>query len=364
MKTIFTFLFTALIYAPFIGAQMPPGCLSSDLRYLNWETDPSSAKLHFAVSPPHPDVQTYFLNYTLNAHANPVPGMLEVSVPGAPQQIGQLPLGGLHFFTAQNLCADGSIHTGATIGMDMRQASPDCPAIRDFMLLNLNAAFIAFAWGAAPEADSFRVSYEADALPSQIGFTPEPVWEQPLSLAAVHTFRIAALCTVPGIAQQAVVEGPEFIFSIIIIDDIKAIAVPVDTAAIHTALCNGYRIQCDHGDYGTDKERFISDHPQLGIPFHCPAVVAVREMVPEIAGLRLSPNPTSENIQADFLLRQCGGVQWELVDPTGRILHRQKQWLTAGAHRIRFDVQPLPAGMYLWCLQAGGQFYSARWVKY
>ena len=363
MKTIFSFLFTALIFAPFTDAQTPPGCLSSDLRYLSWETEPSGARLHFAVSPPHPAVQTYFLNYTLNAHANPVPGMLEVPVPGAPQQIGQLPLGGLHFFTTQNLCADGSIHTGATIGMDMRQANPDCPAIRDFMLLNLNAAFIAFAWGAAPEADSFRVSYEADALPSQIGFTPEPVWAQPLSPASVHTFRIAALCTVPGIAQQAVVEGPEFIFSIIIIDDIKAIAVPVDTLAIRNALCNGYRLQCDHGDYGTDKERFISDHPDLGIAFPCPAVVAVRETLPEVAGIKLSPNPANESFQADFSLRHAGEVQWEVFDMTGRILDRQKQWLPAGDQGIRFEARRLPAGMYVWRLQAGGQFFSVRWVK-
>jgi len=362
MKTIYSFFLTALIFTPFAGAQSPPGCLSSDLRYLSWESGPSGARLHFAISPPQPGTQAYFLNYTLNAHANPDPGMLEV-VPGIPQSIGQLPLGGLHYFTAQNQCADGSIHTGATIGMDLRQADPACPAIRDFVLLNLNPAFIAFAWGAAPEADSFRVSYEADALPSQIGFTPEPVWEQPLLPASVHTFRIAALCTVPGIVQQAVAQGPEFIFSIIIIDDIKAIAVPVDTAAIRHALCNGYRLQCDHGDYGTDKERFVSDHPHLGIPFPCPEVVALQEIVPEVAGLRLSPNPANESIHADFLLRHAGEVQWEVFDMTGRILDRQKQWLAAGDHRIRFEAVRLPAGMYLLRLQAGGQFFFARWVK-
>ncbi len=348
----------------FLCAQAPPGCGSSDLRYLSWDTELSSARLHFAISPPLPGVQAYFLNYTLNAHSNPAPGMLEAPVPGVPQSFGPAPLGGLHYFTAQNHCADGSIHTGATIGIDMRNTDPECPAIRDFMLLDLQPVFIAFAWGAAPQADSFRVRYQADALPIQVGFTPEPVWEQPLAAATVHTFRIAALCTVPGLVQQAVAQGPEFIFSIIIIDDIKAIAVPVDTAAIHTALCNGYRIQCDHGDYGTDKERFISDHPQLGIPYPCPAVVAAQEIAPEIAGLRLSPNPTGENLQADFLLRHSGEVQWEVFDPTGRILHRQKQWLAAGAHRIRYEAQALPAGMYLWRLQAGGQFFSARWVKY
>jgi hypothetical protein len=270
---------------------------------------------------------------------------------------------GCIFLPPKTFAPTAAFTTGATIGMDMRQANPDCPAIRDFMLLNLNVAFIAFAWGAATEADSFRVSYEADALPSQIGFTPEPVWEQPLLPASVHTFRIAALCTVPGVAQQAVVEGPEFIFSIIIIDDIKAIAVPVDTVAIRNALCNGYRLQCGHGDYGTDKERFISDHPDLGIAFPCPAVVAVREILPEVAGIKLSPNPANESFQADFSLRHAGEVQWEVFDMTGRILDRQKQWLPAGDQGIRFEARRLPAGMYVWRLQAGGQFFSVRWVK-
>lgn len=363
MKSIFFFLLIALLPPLFLCAQTPPGCGSSDLRYLGWEAEPSGGRLHFAVSPPQPGVQAYFLNYTLHADINPGPGMLEV-LPGAPQSIGQLPPGGLHYFTAQNLCADGSIHTGATFGMDLRQADPACPAIRDFQILNLTPAFIAFAWAAAPQADSFRVTYQADALPIQVGFTPEPVWEQPLEGATVHTFRIAALCTVPGVVQQAVVQGPEFIFSIIIIDDIKAIAVPVDTAAIHTALCNSYRIQCDHGNYQTDKERFIADHPQLGIPFPCPAVVAVREMVPQVTGLRLSPNPANESIHADFLLRHSGEVYWQVFDMTGRLLDLQRQWLAAGDHRIRFEAGRLPPGMYLLRLQAGGQFFSARWVKY
>lgn len=363
MKSFFSLLPTTFMLPFLLCAQTPPGCGSSDLRYLSWDTEPSGGRLHFAVSPPQPGTQTYFLNYTLNAHATPLPGMLEV-LPGVPQQIEQLPPGGLHYFTAQNHCADGSIHTGATLGIDLRQADPDCPAIRDFMLLDLNPAFIAFAWGAAPEADSFRVSYQAGALPVQIGFTPEPVWEQALAAASIHTFRIAALCTVPGLVQQAVVQGPEFIFSIIIIDDIKAIAVPVDTAAIRNALCNGYRIQCDHGDYHTDKERFIADHPQFGISFPCPAVVAVQEIAPEATGLRISPNPASEHIQADFSLRHSGEVRWEIFDLTGRSLHHQKEWLQEGGNSVGWDAQHLPPGVYLLRLHAGGRFFSARWVKY
>ncbi len=201
MKTIFAVLISTLILVAGSHAQTPPTCSSSDLRYLEVQNGPTGATLQFAVSPPQPMVQSYFLRYTLNVDTDPLPGALPVPVPGAPQSFGNIPNNRLHSFTAYNVCTNESAHTGATFLLDFRNASPNCPAIRDFQLLDLNPAFIAFAWGAPPGVDSFRVSYQADALPPQTGFTPEPFWGQPLLPATVHTFRIAALCTAPGIVE-------------------------------------------------------------------------------------------------------------------------------------------------------------------
>lgn len=363
MKTIaYTLLFTCFFSFRALS-QAPPSCNSSDLRYTNVLNDATGATLFFALSPPQPMVQSYFLAYSFNIDTGPVADSLPVPVPGSPQSLAGIPNNHLHAFTARNICTDGSVHTGATFFLDFRNAHEDCPAIRDFQLLDLNPNFIAFAWGPDPQVDSFRVSYQAGALPQQDNFTPEPFWEQALFPATVHTFSIAALCTTPGLAEQAVVEGPEFRFSIIIIDDIKAIATPWDT--IQDALCQGYRIQCSHGDYGTNKELFISDHPPLsGMAGSCPVVVPVRDPRDLAVGLVIAPNPVSgAEAWCSFALRGAAPVWIDILDYSGRLHRRLPVRLSEGAHRIPLPTGSLPPGLYVVRLQNGGRVFSSKFVK-
>ncbi len=160
------------------------------------------------------------------------------------------------------------------------------------------------------------------------------------------------------------IEGPEFVFSIIIVDDIKAIAVPLDTASLRDALCKGYRIQCDHGDYGTDKERFIADHPQLGIATPCPAVVSTQEIWHTIENLLISPNPGGEEAGCTFTLRSAGVVMIDLLDFAGRLRQSRRLQLEEGTHRIIFAAGDLPPGLYMVRLHREGRFFSAKWVKH
>ncbi len=347
------------------SAAQAPLCSSSGIRFLQVLNDGTGALVEFAVSPPQPLVQGYFLDYTFNIDSDPAPGSLPVPAPGAPQLLTNIPLNHLHAFTARNVCTDGSIHTGATFFLDFRDAHENCPAIREFQLLDFDPAFASFSWGAALEADSFRVSYRVDALPEQIGFTPEPFWEQALLPATIHTFGIAALCTVPGLVQQAVVEGPEFVFSIIIIDDIKAIAVPVDTGALQEALCKGYRILCDHGNYGTDKERFIADHLPFGIPATCPVVVPVGETAFASPQLILAPNPAGNEVWCTLsgAAAAAGAARVELLDYSGRLYQRREIRLEEGNCRFPLHIGAIPPGLYVIRLTQAARTFSAKMAK-
>lgn len=364
MKTILPILVAACLFSIRVWSQMPPLCNSSDLRYLNLDNSMSGAHLFFAITPPHPAVQTYSLAYTLHIDTDPVPGM-QVVMPGIPQNLPGLPNTGLHAFTARNECTDGSIHTGATWLLDFRQAEGECPAIQGFQLLDLNPNFVAFAWGATPEADSFRVTYQAGASPPQVGFTPEPFWEQALLPAAVHTFRIAALCNVPGLTSAATVAGPEFIFHIIIVDDVKGIAAPWDSIAPY--VCKSYRLQCSqHGDFGTNKEAFIAAHPELHALnlAPCPELISSLRTEPAVEALHLAPNPVAgDDLWCSFQMTASAHVWIDIIDFSGRVHHRFREWLPTGAHRIPLAAASLPAGLYAVRVQSGGSVFSAKFVK-
>lgn len=365
MKTLLPILLAVCLFSIRIWSQTPPQCNSSDLRYLNLNNTMSGANLVFSVQG-HPLVQSQFLNYTLLLDTDPTPGQVTISGPELPQSLPGLPNTGLHGFTARNVCFDESVHTGATWFLDFRQADNHCPAIQNFQLLNLSPGFIEFAWGAAPEADSFRVTYQAGVSPLQIAFTPEPFWEQPLLPAAVHTFGIAAVCNVPGLTQAATVTGPEFIFHIIIVDDIKGIAAPWDSIAPY--VCKAYRLQCtQHGDFGTNKEAFIAAHPQLD-PFSlapCPELISSVRIETQPLTLQLYPNPLSgEQLWCSFYLHASTPVWIDIIDFSGRIHDRFQEWLPAGANRIPIAVTLLPPGMYAVRIQSNGGFFSAKFVKH
>lgn len=365
MKTLLPILLIASLFSIRSWSQTPPQCNSSDLRYLNLNNTMSGANLLFSVQG-QPLVQSQFLNYTLLLDTDPTPGQVPVSGPELPQLLMELPNTGLHGFTVRNVCFDESVHTGATWFLDFRQADDDCPAIQNFQLLNLLPGFIEFAWGATPEADSFRVTYQAGASPPQVGFTPEPFWEQVLLPAAVHTFRIAALCNVPGLTPAATVAGPEFIFHIIIVDDIKGIAAPWDSIAL--IVCKSYRLQCtQHGDFGTNKEAFIAAHPQLDAfsLAPCPELISSVRAEPAVEALHLAPNPVAEDdLWCSFQMTASAEVWIDIIDFSGRVHSRFREWLPAGGHRIPLAAASLPAGFYAVRVQSGGGIFSAKFVKH
>ena len=78
-------------------------------------------------------------------------------------------------------------------------------------------------------------------------------------------------------------------------------------------------------------------------------------------GLRCYPNPFSAQTTLEYTVRHDSPVTLTITDLTGR---QVAQWVNqeriAGTHRIDFNAQDLPAGLYLARLQAGNQVSTIK----
>jgi hypothetical protein len=72
------------------------------------------------------------------------------------------------------------------------------------------------------------------------------------------------------------------------------------------------------------------------------------------------PNPFNPRTTFRFALPQAGPVTLTVYDTTGRrVAQPVRRTLPAGIHQIAFEAHDLPSGLYLYALQAGGE-YQAR----
>ncbi|HND89720.1 MAG TPA: hypothetical protein PK971_15410, partial [Saprospiraceae bacterium] len=95
-----------------------------------------------------------------------------------------------------------------------------------------------------------------------------------------------------------------------------------------------------------------------------PPVTSVQEGQGPVTGLRISPNPAQEVLQASFEIRQTQRVVLDILDLSGRVLITQPAGLlSAGAQQVRVPVGHLPAGCYGLRLRAGGTHTGQVWVK-
>ncbi|MFB3909702.1 MAG: T9SS type A sorting domain-containing protein [Candidatus Eisenbacteria bacterium] len=76
-----------------------------------------------------------------------------------------------------------------------------------------------------------------------------------------------------------------------------------------------------------------------------------------------APNPFTASTSIDFVLREARPVEVDLYDATGRRVRAvDAGTLAAGEHRIDLPGSGLPAGVYLYRVQAGSERESGRLV--
>ncbi|MBP7408266.1 MAG: T9SS type A sorting domain-containing protein [Flavobacteriales bacterium] len=93
------------------------------------------------------------------------------------------------------------------------------------------------------------------------------------------------------------------------------------------------------------------------------APVGVEELAASSTSLLVMPNPASDEAQVQFSLTKSGVVQLDLLDMTGRLVHRVHSGsMAVGMQRLDLPVRALQAGLYFIRLQQGGMQEVGRFV--
>ncbi|MCS7083165.1 MAG: M1 family aminopeptidase [Bacteroidetes bacterium] len=78
----------------------------------------------------------------------------------------------------------------------------------------------------------------------------------------------------------------------------------------------------------------------------------------------LYPHPASERLALLYRLAEPAEVRLLLYDPTGRLVRTWNLgWRPEGPHTLAVSLLDLPAGAYVWVLQAGSRRASRLWIK-
>ncbi|MEM1122718.1 MAG: S8 family serine peptidase, partial [Bacteroidota bacterium] len=107
--------------------------------------------------------------------------------------------------------------------------------------------------------------------------------------------------------------------------------------------CSSYEIQaqliCDSMITSEFSESFI---------FDAACDVAITEVPLDVNALTFFPNPTSAFLQAEISLATPSSLQFNLFNLAGKVvLNKALPMLPDGLHTLSFDLQQLPAGVYL-----------------
>ena len=82
------------------------------------------------------------------------------------------------------------------------------------------------------------------------------------------------------------------------------------------------------------------------------------------SGITIYPNPVKDEITLSFPQSQAGIVVFRLYDPAGRIVQSVSLGsIASGTAQRTFAVGNIPAGVYFYSLQSGGQVYRGKVVK-
>jgi hypothetical protein len=85
--------------------------------------------------------------------------------------------------------------------------------------------------------------------------------------------------------------------------------------------------------------------------------------IEELVPLKVSPNPTKEQVSLTFNLKEASNVKIDLMHISGSIIASSPEKdYAVGQHQYSFDASQLVAGTYVCRLQAGNYFVSKKIV--
>lgn len=83
---------------------------------------------------------------------------------------------------------------------------------------------------------------------------------------------------------------------------------------------------------------------------------------PEFDGIKTSPNPVSQQLQIDLTPPIIGGIDYQILDLTGKTL--QAAHIANPGTGFRLLVGDLPKGMYILALRDNeGRSWKQKWIK-
>lgn len=120
---------------------------------------------------------------------------------------------------------------------------------------------------------------------------------------------------------------------------------------------------------GADLPTFKSNNPKLRVvsPEKTDDERSSQKLPDNVADLwiRASPNPFADRTTVAYNLPMNSRVRYTLLDVRGRVLRQTQSGAeqSKGQHKVQVDGQDLPAGQYLYRIQAGPQSHTLRLTK-
>lgn len=123
----------------------------------------------------------------------------------------------------------------------------------------------------------------------------------------------------------------------------------------------------DTGDYHC--EMIVSaigiDPDTIPVTMHVYTDVGIREIPRIVSDVNIYPNPVSSNvIHIELTAKEKGQLQMDLMDYTGKIIHKQEETLSIGSHHFELQDIDLAKGIYLYRLSFNNTpFKSGKLVR-
>lgn len=272
-----------------------------------------------------------------------------------------LSLAGSHEFKVINTCLNGDQHEGTTMYVNFTlEEDLFCPPITDLVIDEFNNDFIAFSWADTSIHIEYEVGYQPGVEPEVItGGVADPMFEQNLSDAIVHTFSIVAICDDPG-PPRDVVRSPVVRFSVITIDDIKLLQEQRDSviAALPRAFrintcCTEFLNTVNKGDVLNNLDDFILDPDSCTLAEICVTTNDFYGPGQYLEQLRIFPNPAQEKAWVTYDLPAAQRVRVDLLNLDGHLVDQAlfEGRQASGRNQLSFSLTGKTPGLYLLRIQ-------------
>lgn len=251
-------------------------------------------------------------------------------------------------FTVQGSCADGTLTTGATVGIDAtaENLSFDCPLPTNLRLESLSLNTATLSW---------------DNVTLGSGFFYQILYKGIISESDLNSFIIdldTTQCSHEITVRSKCGDNVSPSYKIIIIttvDDVKL--APTDslccTNDFYARLDSAFVINCSHQYWGSSKRNFATHLDNLfsvPVPFNgcwfALTDIYTNDFNPPLSNVNLLPNPTyTQQIQLDYQLNIPTYVSIDILNVQGQLVSHSlvNQYKNASQHQQTI-IMPANAG--------------------